>query len=413
MAKYKSEFCNIITERGLMHQCTNMEQLDILLAQKRGVPCYIGFDATAQSLHVGSLLPIMLLHHFQQCGHKPIVLMGGGTTMVGDPSGKDEARKIITPETINENIAGIKKIFAKFLQFGHGETSAVMENNANWLMGLNYIDFLRQVGQHLSVNRMIQMDSVKLRLERESHLSFLEFNYMVLQAYDFYELHLRYGARLQMGGSDQWGNIVSGIELTHKLDGTQLFGVTTPLLTTSSGAKMGKSANGAVWLNPDMLSPYNYWQYWRNCEDADVGRFLRIFTKLSLSEIAKLEQLAGQEINEAKIILANLTTAMVHGQEIAEQCHKTAFEVFEQGKMAGDMPKHTIAQVPTSMVQLLVECGLCASNSDARRQIQGGAIKWNDQIIDDITKQINESDMPDGQGKLSFGKKKHFLIVRG
>ncbi len=409
--KIKSEFCQIITERGLGHQFTNLEALDNLLAREKNIPCYIGFDATASSLHVGSLLPIMILRHFQKSGHKPIVLMGGGTTMVGDPSGKDEARKIITPEIIHENIQGIQKIFAKFLTFGDSGNDAMMANNAEWLLPLNYIEFLRDIGQFVSVNRMLQMDSVKSRLERESHLSFLEFNYMVLQAYDFMELHRRYKCRLQMGGSDQWGNIVSGIELAHKIDGAELFGLTTPLLTTSSGAKMGKSAKGAVWLNEDLLSSYDYWQFWRNTEDADVVRFLKIFTEIPLPEIEKLSKLQGQEINEAKIILANHATTMVHGAEKSKSAFETAQNLYSAGVMGGDIAQYKLSNYPINIVNLLVDCGFCSSNSDARRNIQGGAIRLNDRVISDANFQITNNEMINNTAKLSFGKKKHLQII--
>jgi tyrosyl-tRNA synthetase len=332
MATYQSDFIRTVIERGYLHQCTDTDVLDTMATEKT-MTAYIGFDCTASSLHAGSLVPIMLLRLLQQTGHKPIVLMGGGTSMVGDPSGKDESRQLLTEEIINANMAGIKQVFSKFLKFGDGPTDAVMVNNADWLNGLEYIEFLRDYGRHFSINRMLTFDSVKTRLEREHHLTFLEFNYMILQAYDFLELSRRHNCELQMGGSDQWGNIVNGVELGRRIDSQALFGLTTPLLTTASGAKMGKTAEGAVWLNDDKLPAYDYWQYWRNTEDADVGRFLKLFTDLPLDEIARLEQLKDSEINEAKKILANEATKLCHSMEASKAAAETAAKTFEQGKV--------------------------------------------------------------------------------
>ncbi len=343
MSAYRSDFLRTLAERGFIHQVSEPEALDSL-AQSSRITAYIGFDCTAASLHVGSLLPIMMLHWMQQTGHRPIALMGGGTTRVGDPSGKDESRRILTDETINQNLAGIRAIFSKFLKFGDGPDDAIMANNADWLNGLNYIDFLRDVGRHFSVNRMLAFDSVKLRLERQHELSFLEFNYMILQAYDFVELHKRTGCVLQMGGSDQWGNIVNGIELGRRMLNAQLFALTSPLITTSSGAKMGKTAAGAVWLNAELVSPYDYWQYWRNTEDGDVERFLKLFTVLPLDEIARLAALRGQDINEAKKVLATEATALVHGRAEAEQAAETARKTFEEGEIAETLPTIEIAR---------------------------------------------------------------------
>src|SRR3954468_22096439 len=337
MTGYRSSLLKLLDERGYIHQLTDLEGLDAL-AQKQVVPGYIGFDATAPSLHVGSLLVIMLLRRMQKAGHKPIVLMGGGTTKVGDPSGKDESRKLLSHEQIDANIAGIRRVFEYFLTFGDGPTDAVMMNNADWLDGLKYIDFLREVGRHFTINRMLTFDSVRLRLDREQPLTFLEFNYMILQAYDFLELSRRVGCRAQMGGSDQWGNIVNGVELGRRIDGTELFGVTTPLITTADGAKMGKTAQGAVWLNEQFLSPYDYWQFWRNTQDEDVGRFLKLFTDLSLEDIGRLESLSGAEINDAKVILATEATAMLHGREAALAAEATARETFEGGGAGEDLP---------------------------------------------------------------------------
>ncbi len=409
MTQYKSEFLNTLATRGFIHQCSDNEGLDALaLAQK--LVAYIGFDCTASSLHVGSLVQIMLLHWLQATGNKPIVLMGGGTTRVGDPSGRDESRKILSLDDIENNKRGIQQVFDKFLKFGVGATDAMMVDNAEWLTALNYIDMLRDVGKHFSVNRMLAMDSVKLRLEREHELSFIEFNYMVLQAYDYSELARRYGCNLQMGGSDQWGNIVNGIDLGRRMGTHQLYALTSPLITLSSGAKMGKTANGAVWLNADMRSPYEYWQFWRNTEDADVGRFLKLFTTLSLQEIAKLEALGGAEINEAKKVLANEATALLHGSAAAEAAADTARKTFEEGASAAGLPTVTV-DFPIGILVALVQAGLASSNGEAKRSIQGGAIKLNDVAVTDERFNISAADLnADGAAKLSLGKKKHVLL---
>ncbi len=378
------------------------------------VVAYIGFDCTADSLHVGSLLPIMLLRHLQKSGHKPIVLMGGGTTKVGDPSGKDEARKLLSDDDIARNMAGIKTVFGKFLTFGDGPTDAVMVNNANWLDGLNYIAFLRDYGRHFSVNRMLSFDSVKLRLEREQPLTFLEFNYMILQAFDFLELARRHRCALQMGGSDQWGNIVNGVELGRRVEGFDLFGLTTPLMTTASGAKMGKTAQGAIWLNADKLSPWDYWQFWRNTEDADVSRFLRLFTELPLDEIARLEALQGADINEAKKVLANAATLLAHGEDAARQAAETARRTFEEGALADSLPTVTIpgpeldAGLPA--FALFTKAGLAASNGEARRLIKGGGAKVNDSPVTNEVELIGRDHLQDGVIKLTAGKKRHVLV---
>ena len=414
MASYRSEFVRTIVDRGYLHQCTDLETLDTLAADGT-VVAYIGFDCTAPSLHVGSLVSIMLLRHFQQNGHKPIVLMGGGTTKVGDPSGRDDTRKLLSDQDIEANMAGIKQVFAKFLVFGDGPTDAVMVNNADWLEDLEYIPFLRDYGRHFSVNRMLTFDSVKLRLDREQPLSFLEFNYMVLQAYDFLELARRFNCTLQMGGSDQWGNIVGGVELARRADGRSLFGLTTPLLTTASGAKMGKTAAGAVWLNAEQVSPYDYWQYWRNAEDADVGRFLRLFTDLPLDDIAKLEQLEGVGINEAKIVLANEATRLCHGAEAAVSAAETARKTFADGTAGNDLPTIEIgmselaAGIPAFEIFRLA--GLAASNGEARRLIKGGGGRLNNVALADETRPITAADADaDGVIKLSAGKKRHALV---
>ena len=409
-----SEFLKAVTERGFIHQCTDAPALDEL-ASKGPVHAYIGFDATADSLHAGSLVPIMLLRLLQRTGHKPIVLMGGGTTKVGDPSGKDEQRQLLDDAQIEANIQGIRRIFENFLTFGDGPTDAVMINNADWLDELQYIPFLREYGRHFSVNRMLGFDSVKLRLDREQPLSFLEFNYMVLQAYDFLELSRRNGCVLQMGGSDQWGNIVAGIELTHKCDHKQLYGLTTPLLTTSSGAKMGKTASGAVWLNEERLSAYDYWQYWRNTEDADVGRFLKLFTDLPMDEIARLEGLEGADINEAKKILANEATKLCHGEEAAVAAAETAAKTFEQGVTAVDLPTIEVAssdlEAGIPAFELMRRAGLAGSNGEARRLIKGGGGRLNDVAVGDETAQVTLADVnADGVIKLSAGKKRHALV---
>jgi tyrosyl-tRNA synthetase len=411
MTQYKSEFLNTLTERGYIHQCSDFAGLDALAAANKAV-AYIGFDCTASSLHVGSLVQIMLLHWLQKTGNKPIVLMGGGTTRVGDPSGRDESRKILTLDDIEANKRGIQTVFDKFLTFGKGSTDAFMSDNAEWLTTLNYIEMLRDVGKHFSVNRMLAMDSVKLRLEREHELSFIEFNYMVLQAYDFVELARRYGCNLQMGGSDQWGNIVNGIDLGRRMGTHQLYALTSPLITLSSGAKMGKTASGAVWLNADMRSPYDYWQFWRNTEDADVARFLKLFTILPMSEITKLEALGGAEINEAKKVLANAATALLHGDAAAHEAAETARKTFEEGSSAAGLPTVIIdLSQALGILPALVQAGLATSNGEAKRAIQGGAIKVNDIAITDEKLTLSQSDLnADGAIKLSMGKKKHVLI---
>ena len=413
MTAYKSEFLKTLQERGYIHQCTDETALDEA-ASKGPICAYIGFDCTAPSLHAGSLLGIMMLRKLQQTGHKPIVLMGGGTTKVGDPSGKDESRQLLTSEDIAANMEGIRAVFSRFLTFGDGPTDAIMVNNADWLDGLNYIDFLRDYGTHFTINRMLSFDSVKMRLEREHPLTFLEFNYMILQAYDFLELNRRHKCTLQMGGSDQWGNIVNGIELGRRVDSAELYGLTTALLTTSSGAKMGKTAAGAVWLNADMLKPYDYWQYWRNSEDADVGRFLRLFTELSLDEIEKLEKLEGAELNEAKKILATRITAMAHGDELANAAEETARQTFEQGAMAQGLPTHGVtgAQLKDGIgiLTLLVDANLAASNGEARRAISNNAIAINGTRVTDPRYEVSETDFIEGALKLSFGKKRHVIV---
>ncbi len=408
----KSDFLQSVIARGQFHQCTDLAGLDQIAA--KGVTGYIGFDATAPSLHVGSLTQIMMLRRLQQAGGKPIVLLGGGTTRVGDPSGKDESRQLLSEEQIARNTASIKAVFSKFLSFGHGASDAIMADNSDWLLKLNYIDFLRDVGRHLSVNRMLAMDSVRMRLEREQPLSFIEFNYMVLQAYDFVELHRRYGCRLQMGGSDQWGNIVNGVELGRRMDGVELFGLTQPLITTASGAKMGKTAQGAVWLNADMLSPYDYWQYWRNTEDADVGRFLRLFTDLPLDEIARLEALQGAEINDAKKMLATEATAMLHGRAEAEKAEGAARATFEQGARSADLPSIDVprAEIEAGLriTAAFVRAGLAASNGEAKRHGGAGALRVNDEVVADENASLSITDIVDGAIKLSLGKKKHALL---
>jgi tyrosyl-tRNA synthetase len=410
----KSDFVATLMERGYVHQCSDFEGLDAK-AKIGELTTYIGYDCTAPSLHVGHLLSIMMLAWLQRTGGgRPIPLMGGGTTRVGDPSGKDETRKILTIETIDANKAAIRRIFSNFLIFGDGGTDAVMADNAEWLTKLNYIDFLRDVGRHFSVNRMMSMDSVKLRLERDQELSFIEFNYMCLQAYDFVELNRRYGCLAQMGGSDQWGNIVTGIDLGRRMGTPQLYALTAPLLTTSSGAKMGKTAAGAVWLEADMLSPYDYWQFWRNAEDADVGRFLRLFTFLPMDEVRRLEALGGAEINEAKKMLAVEATALVHGREAAEQAAETARKTFEEGVAAATLPTVEIAAAEldagVGVLTAFVQAGLVASTGEARRQVKGGGLRVNDAPVTDERSVLREADMRDGAIKLSFGKKKHVLL---
>jgi tyrosyl-tRNA synthetase len=409
MTAYTSDLLNLLSSRGYIHQLTDAEGLDALAARQI-VPGYIGFDPTAPSLHVGSLVQIMMLRRLQQAGHKPIVLMGGGTGKIGDPSFKDEARKLMTDETIAANVASIKRVFERFLAFGDGPTDAVMVDNADWLDSLEYIPFLRDIGQHFSINRMLSFDSVKLRLDREQSLSFLEFNYMILQAYDFLELSRRAACRLQLGGSDQWGNIVNGVELSRRVDGTQVFGLTTPLITTADGAKMGKTMNGAVWLNADSLSPYDYWQFWRNAQDADVGRFLRLFTDLPLEEIARLESLQGSEINEAKKLLADLATAMAHGEEAAREAAETARRTFEEGTGGESLPTLKVAGDGLGIIQALTVLGFAASNGEARRKIGEGAVRLNNVVIADPTFTIVlESDHP---LRISLGKKRHGLLTR-
>ena len=403
MNQYKSDLLRLLDERGYIHQVTDPEGLDSLAA-KQIVPGYIGFDATAPSLHVGSLVQIMLLRRLQQAGHKPIVLMGGGTTKIGDPSGKDESRQLLTEETIDSNIASIRRVFEHFLTFGDGPTDAILVNNADWLDKLDYIPLLRDIGPHFTINRMLTFDSVRLRLDREQPLTFLEFNYMILQAYDFLELSRRAGCRLQLGGSDQWGNIVNGVELGRRVDGTQLYGLTTPLMTTSDGRKMGKTAEGAIWLNPDMLSPYDYWQFWRNTTDADVGRFLRRFTDLPLDEITRLEALQGSEINEAKKALADAATAMAHGEVAAGAAAETARRTFEEGESGEALPTLRVSG-QIGLVDALIGLGLCASKNEARRLIAGGGARVNNiradedvsiEVVDDV--------------RVSAGKKKHGLL---
>lgn len=409
------DFLSIIKSRGYLHQCTDEITLGQLLATQQAIPAYIGFDCTAKSLHVGGLLQIMLLRWWQKCGNKPIVLMGGGTTKVGDPTGRDESRPQLTDAIIAENMAGIKQVFAKFLTFGDGPTDALMVNNDDWLSRISYLDFLRDYGRFFSINRMLTMDSVKLRLERDQHMSFLEFNYMILQAYDFAELNKHYGCRLQMGGSDQWGNIIHGVELNRRMGGTELFGMTSPLMTTASGTKMGKTASGAVWLSADMLSPYDYWQFWRNTEDADVGRFLKLFTELPLEHIATLEALQGADINEAKKILATEATALLHGREAAELAAQTARETFEKGGTSADLPEVTLpaaelaAGIPAYL--FLVKTGLASSNGEARRLIAGKGARINDTVIEKDDMNISNALITaEGYIKVSSGKKKHLLV---
>jgi len=396
----------ILNARGYIHQITDLEGLDSLATQQI-VPGYIGFDATASSLHIGSLVQIMMLRRLQQAGHKPIVVMGGGTTKIGDPSGKDEARKMLTDSDIDSNIASIRKCFENFLTFGDGPTDAVMINNADWLDHLDYVPFLREVGQHFTINRMLAFDSVKLRLDREQPLTFLEFNYMILQAYDFLELSRRYGCLLQMGGSDQWGNIVNGIELTRRIDARSVFGLTTPLITTADGAKMGKTANGAVWLNEDMLPAYDYWQFWRNTDDRDVGRFLRLFTDLPLDEIERLETLGGAEINAAKEVLANEATSLCRGDDAARNAAETARKTFAEGSSGAQLPGIDVATAQISVIDALISLGFAQSKKEARRLVSGGGARVNDEKIEDENAVISAHD---GSVKLSAGKKKHGMV---
>ncbi|WP_262695306.1 tyrosine--tRNA ligase [Kordiimonas aquimaris] len=417
MTTVKSDFLNILQERDFIHQVTDLEGLDakFTAAEKsNGLSAYIGFDCTGSSLHVGSLVQIMMLRWLQKCGHKPIVLLGGGTTKIGDPSGKDESRRLLTDADINNNLAGIRSIFDQFLTFGEGKSDAMLVNNAEWLDKLEYVPFLREIGTHFTINRMMTFDSVKLRLDREQPLTFLEFNYMILQAYDFMELGKRYDCALQMGGSDQWGNIVNGMELGRRAAGLQLFGLTTPLITTADGKKMGKTADGALWLNEEALPAYDYWQFWRNTQDADVGRFLRLFTEIPVDEIKRLEALEGSEINEAKIILANAATAMCRGENAASTAHKTATETFEKGGAGADLPTINMdAKILTNgivAIDLFVEAGLGTSKGEVRRLIKQGGAKVNDVKITDAEQVIGNNDIIDGQIKLSSGKKKHVLI---
>jgi len=412
MSDYKSDFLNVLASRGFIHQVSEPAALDELARTQR-ITAYIGFDCTAPSLHVGSLLQIMMLYWLQQTGHRPITLMGGGTTRVGDPSGKDESRKILSDEDINGNLARIKAVFSRFLTFD--DDGAIMANNAEWLNALNYIDFLRDVGRHFSVNRMLSFDSVKLRLDRQQELSFLEFNYMILQAYDFVELSRRHGCVLQMGGSDQWGNIVNGIDLGRRMLNTQLFALTSPLITTSSGAKMGKTAAGAVWLDADMVSPYDYWQYWRNTEDADVARFLKLFTILPLEEVGRLAALEGQELNEAKKILATEATALLHGRHEANKAAETARRTFEEGDVAETLPSVEVPRAELAaglgVLKAFVLAGLVTSTSEARRQIQAGGLRVNDAAVSDERMVLTLADLPAaGVIKLSRGRKRHVLL---
>lgn len=411
----KSDFMRVMFERDFVADCTDYQALDEALL-KDVVPAYIGYDATAPSLHVGHLMNIMVLRWLQKTGHKPITLMGGGTTKVGDPSFRSEERPLLTPEAIDRNIEGLKQVFARYLSYGEGRTDAIMLNNAEWLDGLNYLDFLRDIGRHFSVNRMLSFESVKSRLDREQSLSFLEFNYMILQAYDFLEIHRRYGCLLQMGGSDQWGNIINGIDLTRRVIDQEIFGLTTPLLTTSDGRKMGKSASGAVWLNGDMLSPYEFWQFWRNTTDADVGRFLKIFTELPVEECDRLGALGGSEINQAKIQLANLATGLLHGAEAAAAAEATAREVFEKGGIGDDLPTVTLEAAELAegvgIVQLFVRAGLAASGKDAKRLIAEGGARVNDEIVTDTALRYGASHLVEPL-KLTAGKKRHALVVLG
>jgi tyrosyl-tRNA synthetase len=413
MRKHRSDFLQSLEERGYLHQCSDFDGLDRLAAAGE-VIAYVGYDCTAPSLHIGHLISIMMLTWLQQTGGKPIALMGGGTTRVGDPSGKDETRRILAIETIEANKNAIKGVFARFLQFGDGATAALMLDNAEWLAPLNYIDFLRDVGRHFSVNRMLSMDSAKLRLERDQELSFIEFNYMLLQAYDFVEQAKRYGCNLQMGGSDQWGNIVTGIDLGRRMGTHQLYALTCPLLTTASGAKMGKTAAGAVWLNADLLAVYDYWQFWRNTEDGDVARFLKLFTLLPLAEIAKLAALEGAEINEAKKVLATEATALLHGRDAAEAAARTAAETFETGAASQGLPTVAITRselgAGLGVLAAFVKAGLVKSNGEARRQIEGGGLRVNDTPLSDVNAKLTPADLADGVIKLSLGRKRHVLL---
>jgi tyrosyl-tRNA synthetase len=414
MTAFRSDFLNVLSERGFIHQLTDAAALDERAAKGK-ITAYTGFDATADSLHIGSLVQIMMLHWLQKTGHKPIVLMGGGTTKVGDPSGKDESRQLLSNEQIDANIGGIKRNFDSFVKFGDGASDAVLVNNADWLDKLEYIPLLRDIGRHFTINRMLTFDSVKLRLEREQPLTFLEFNYMILQAYDFVELARRHDCVLQMGGSDQWGNIVNGIDLGRRVGDFDLFGLTTPLITTASGAKMGKTASGAVWLSAARVSPYDYWQFWRNTEDGDVGRFLKLFTLLPLDEVARLEALQGAEINEAKKILAFETTAVLHGREAATEAAETARRTFEEGEAAEGLPTHAIdaaaLEAGLPLFAILAETGLAASSGEGRRLIKGGGARVNDTAIANEQHRLTPADLRDGAIKLSAGKKRHVLLT--
>ena len=414
MSEYTSSFLRVMSERDFIHQVTDWKSLDALLSEKNMV-AYIGFDCTADSLHVGSLVQIMMLRYFQKCGHRPIVLMGGGTTKVGDPSGKDDARQLLNDNEIEKNKQGIKTVFEKYLNFGDGPSDAIMCDNDEWLSGLEYVQFLRDYGRHFSVNRMLSFDSVKLRLDREQPLSFLEFNYMILQAYDFLELSRRFDCSLQMGGSDQWGNIVNGVELARRVDQKSVFGLTTPLVTTASGAKMGKSAQGAIWLNSDRLSPYDFWQYWRNTEDEDVDRFLKLFTELPLDEIARLSALKGNELNEAKKILAHEVTQLCHGRDAANSVAESARKTFEEGSIGQDLPFIIINKNDLEngvwVIEAMRKLALIQSNGEGRRLIANGGVRVNDTVINDPEKQLNVSDISiSGMIKLSAGKKRHALV---
>ncbi len=414
MPNYESQFMQLMRDRNFIHQVTDERELDAMMARDQ-VTAYIGFDCTADSLHVGSLVQIMMLRHLQKCGHRPIVLMGGGTTKVGDPSGKDDARQLLSDEDIKRNKDGIRKIFEKYLVFGDGKTDAIMVDNDEWLSSLEYIKFLREYGRHFSVNRMLSFDSVKLRLDREQPLSFLEFNYMILQAYDFLELQRRHKCILQMGGSDQWGNIINGVELVRRVDQNSIFGLTTPLVTTASGEKMGKSASGAIWLNSDRLSPYDFWQFWRNTEDGDVGRFLRLFTEIPLDEIIKLEMLRGSELNEAKKVLASEITKLCHGSSAAEAAAGTAQKIFEEGLIGADLPTILVDTKQLEqgiwIIEALKQAEFIKSNGEGRRLINNGGAKLNDIAVVDPDRKILISDAnPDGVIKLSSGKKRHALL---
>ena len=410
MTKFKSDFLQVLDERGFIHQISDPEGLDALAAKEK-ITGYVGYDATATSIHIGNLITVTLLYWLQETGHTAISLMGGGTSMVGDPSFRDDQRQLLSVEKINSNIESIKRVYGRILNY-EGSNPAIMANNADWLMKLNYVEFLRDVGRHFSVNRMLSFDSVKTRLDREQSLSFLEFNYMIMQGYDFIELNQRHGCVLQMGGSDQWGNIINGVDLGHRMLDKQFYALTTPLLTTSSGAKMGKTANGAVWLNADMFSPYDFWQYWRNCEDADIERFLKIFTRLPLDEIARI---AKADVNDAKKILATEATAIVHGREAAEQAAETARATFEQGAIDLSLPTTEISaaelKAGTGLLAAFVAAGLAGSNGEARRHLSAGALKINDAAVSDERGTLTDADLlPEGVIKLSVGKKKHALL---